>query len=762
MAHDFSTLAPADFEDLTREILGREFALRFEAFAAGPDGGIDGRHAKGPDAIILQAKHRRGSTFASLKSTMARERPAIDRLSPARYILATSRPLTPANKQTLATVIGPCLRTEADIFGPDDLNQLLRKFPDIEKAHVKLWLSSTAMLEKVLHAAQHAFAAITREEIEAKVRVYAQNPSFQESKTKLDTLHVLIISGPPGVGKTTLAEMLSYAYVGDGWELIPIRTLDDAFAHIDDAKKRVYYFDDFLGRISLDQKALALRETDLSRFIKRIRSSPNARFILTTRAYIYEEARRSSETLSDTRLDLSRYVLDVGKYTRRIKARILYNHLVVAGTPPLHIQSLIDADALKKIVDHPSYNPRVIQWMTEAMHVNEILPENYAKAFVDALDHPHQLWDTAFRHLPQKCQHLLFTLFFSSEYGIEIALLRTAFETIHSHLSTTYGVPRGPKDFEEALRILESGFVQIRAQSVSFVNPSIRDYLSSYLQDIRMLLTFAEVCPSAGWSLHVWQHGRKSLQPEDHKRLAFAFAPIAPALLSHPVEARMPGPPIAYHTVDISLTRRIELLIEWFAETEDEAFLDIAIELTTRPAFDFSSWHDAENLVSLAQEINYPIMMDEAPKLAELREHAANLLIQLLDNGMASDDLETIADSVAASTKWLTTPEIELAVQRAIVREFDDVRQSISDIDSESTLEDHGRTLEKLAPRAHIPPAVLARALETVRDRIDVIADRVSTSRSPPVTGTTTAHNDVFDDTALLNLFEPLTTPAEH
>ncbi len=48
--------------------------------------------------------------------------------------------------------------------------------------------------------------ATTRNELEAKVRVYAENPSFPKSKDKLEANHVVIISGPPGVGKTTLAE----------------------------------------------------------------------------------------------------------------------------------------------------------------------------------------------------------------------------------------------------------------------------------------------------------------------------------------------------------------------------------------------------------------------------------------------------------------------------------------------------------------------------------------------------------------------------
>ena len=95
MSYDFASLSPADFEDLARDLVCRELGVRFEAFAPGPDGGIDGRHATGSGAIILQAKHYAGSTYAALRSKMKRERKAIDRLSPARYILTTSRPLTP-------------------------------------------------------------------------------------------------------------------------------------------------------------------------------------------------------------------------------------------------------------------------------------------------------------------------------------------------------------------------------------------------------------------------------------------------------------------------------------------------------------------------------------------------------------------------------------------------------------------------------------------------------------------------------------------
>ncbi len=150
MSEDFSSLSPSEFEDLTRDLLGRELGIRFEAFPDGPDDGIDGRHAAADGNVILQAKHYYRSGFAKLRTKMKQERSAIDALSPQRYVLATSASLTPANKTQIAAEIGPALINLGDIFGPQDLTALLRKFPDVETAHPKLWQQSSAVLKTLI------------------------------------------------------------------------------------------------------------------------------------------------------------------------------------------------------------------------------------------------------------------------------------------------------------------------------------------------------------------------------------------------------------------------------------------------------------------------------------------------------------------------------------------------------------------------------------------------------------------------------------
>lgn len=758
MSYRFNNLSSADFEDLARDLIGEGVGVRFEAFTSGPDGGIDGRHApgRGQSDLILQAKHYEQSSVSQLEAAVRKERPAIDRLQPGRYILATSKGLSPANKASLSTIIGSSLKSEGDIFGSDDLQALLRKFPVIEKAHIKLWLSSAAILDRVVRSASHAYAAITKEEIEAKVKVYVQNPSFAEAADRLEKHHLLIISGPPGVGKTTLGEMLAYSYLGKEWELVPIRSLEDGFAAIVDAKKQVFLFDDFLGKIALDRQALAAKDSDLSRFMNRVRRSQNARFILTTRAYILEDARRHSENLADEKLDVTKYVLDVGVYARRIKAKILFNHLVVAQTPEDHVRALIESEKIPRIVDHKNYNPRVIEWMTDGIHIADVKASEYADTFLEMLANPTRLWDKAFRnHIDEKCRHLLMAMFFSSEQGVRIDELSRAFNSLHPALCSKYGVSHGPKDFEEALKILEGGFVNISGKMVSYVNPSVRDYIKDYLSgDDELLKEFGPTAQKADFARRVW----KFAVPDkfDRQRLrafAMTFVGALGRLNSIPMWVRNPDKPDTLFVGEASIMDRINLVIEWWWATEDLRFANAALAIAANPVGEFSPWTDGVEIVELLSKLNNRDYFEGFPHVAALEGHLEKGLLELLRYARA-DDIEKISDEVHDRLED-PKPELVAAIKAAIVREFRDLDDRLAGEDSEFTLEDHMASLKKLGPRADVPAAVIEKAEMQIKERIAAI-DEESVKGDSPDIGGTGRESEKLSDAELKNMFMPL------
>jgi len=218
--YDFKQLSPADFEDLTRDLLQKLWAVRLEAFKSGRDQGIDLRYSKVHDgATIVQCKHFAGSSVAKLVNELrTSELPKIDRLGPGRYVLVTSLPLNPKDKEKISAAVHPHIPMLEDILGAEDLNNLLGLHPEIEQQHFKLWMSSTAVLERVLHNAEKVQTDFDIERIRRMIPVYVQTSSYPRAMKILAEQRFVIISGVPGIGKTTLANMLLFAHL-EAWSV---------------------------------------------------------------------------------------------------------------------------------------------------------------------------------------------------------------------------------------------------------------------------------------------------------------------------------------------------------------------------------------------------------------------------------------------------------------------------------------------------------------------------------------------------------------
>ena len=761
MSYDFRNLSHADFEDLVLDLVGRSIDKKFERFCAGPDGGVDGRHSKSGVNIILQAKHYANSKFSNLKSQTKKELASIKKLKPSRYIFVTSLGLTPKNKTTLHEILAPFLDDPGDIVGREDLNQLLRDYPEVERSHFKLWLSSSAVLQRIVHAASANFNSMSKEEIERKVSLFARNPSFDAAQRKLEDVHTTIISGAPGVGKTTLAQMIAFSYMSEGWRLVSIRSLGDGFAEIKDAEKQIFFFDDFLGRVALDRSALSHKDSELHRFIRRVANSPNARFLLTTRAYIFEEARQASEYLSDNSISITKYVLDVGVYTRSIKARILYNHLACSETPQEHINQLVDSGVLPKLIDHANYNPRIVEWMTDRLGLEKISSKQYPEAFLCALENPSRLWDTAFReHIPRSCQHLLLTVFFGSEYGIGIRDLERAYDPLHDFFCKKYREKSGPKDFEQSLKILEGGFIQIRNKKVNFVNPSLRDYLSEYLDDKELLCDIASCTKDPERANNIWQFSINIGLSRGRRKLANSFKVAAKACLKRSTfkQVRMDPSGMKVRTRSgLQNIDRITLLLDWWEVSQKNFFLEIAKKLAEAPVDGLDSWRDGEKAVDLIAKLRSgEISISKSDRL-EMASSLETAFIEMTEAGMPIDELSEIWGRISEKRQYHGVALIE-SVRDSIAACIESTSQEIMSAESTSTLEDHLALLTELAESADITflEADLDQAEAVIMERIEYLKEQIPKVPDPIVAKPKKSTDEKFDDNHLLALFTPL------
>ena len=202
--YDFKQLSPHDFEQFTRDLIQARDGVMLESFKQGRDLGIDFRYAQAAANTIVQCKHYAGTGLTGLIANLKREAVKVKKLKPARYTVVTSVGLTPPNKTDIQTLFGNVLVT-CDILGQDDLNNLLGLHPAIEQKHHKLWLASRAVLDRVIHNASLVQSEFDVERVHREIRRYVRSNAYARALAMLDDNHAVIISGAPGVGKTSLA-----------------------------------------------------------------------------------------------------------------------------------------------------------------------------------------------------------------------------------------------------------------------------------------------------------------------------------------------------------------------------------------------------------------------------------------------------------------------------------------------------------------------------------------------------------------------------
>lgn len=487
--YDFRSLSSHDFALLARDLLQANLGLQLESFSSGPDSGIDFRYRRKSTNLIVQCKHYADSGFAALTSVLRRkERPKIDILAPTRYILATSVSLTPNRKAEIKEILAPHCLEPSDIYGREDLNNLLSQHAEIERQHFKLWLTSEAVLRRVLDAGIFSDSESHLDRVRLRLRRYVQNPSFKRARLLLDKSHYCIIAGIPGIGKTTLAEVLLADLVDrQGFEAFRIaHNLDEIRPVKNSKRKQVFYFDDFLGKTALE-KLQKNEDQRLVELIEEVASNQNWRFILTTREYILNSAKFHYEAFAHPHVDFTLCVINLADYTRPIKARILYNHIYFSDLPKAHKLALLQNRGYESILLHRNYNPRVIDYMTQARHACAVAPSLYLNEFTDSLEHPTRIWDHAFRYqISEAARHLLLVLSTLPD-DVLLADLEAAFWTFYRFRQDRFRFATSSGDWHDALKQLDGSFVATESFGkdivASFHSPSIRDFLEDFLSN---------------------------------------------------------------------------------------------------------------------------------------------------------------------------------------------------------------------------------------------------------------------------------------
>lgn len=486
--YDFLILQPNEFECLTRDLLQKKERVFVESFTPGKDDGIDLRFAKvRGEKTIVQAK--RYKDYASLKRVLENEACKVKSLNPDRYILSTSVGLTPDNKAAILNLFTPYIKTAEDILGRDDLNNLLGQYKDIEKQYYKLWLGSTAVLEDILNKRINNWSAIEMEAIRREVSTYVMNQSFDDALEILTKNRYVVISGIPGIGKTTLARMLvNYLLSENGYEeFVKLEGIGDAAQKLQEGKKQIFFFDDFLGSTFFqnDEKGF---DQKLVAFIEKVKYESDKVFILSTREYILAEAKRRYDVFSTKNIEMAKCVLDLSNYTESIRAEILYNHLAMAELPLPYVRALLAKRSYMRIIKHANFNPRIIETFLNSKLYLKVNPEQFVEKFISFFDRPYAVWELAFKQLEPGAQYAMLVRMSMGDRPVLLSDWYLATRKFVQGTERELHISFNEQIWNEILRIIEGTFIVTKytrgEHLTGYQNPSVFDFLLEWVKSL--------------------------------------------------------------------------------------------------------------------------------------------------------------------------------------------------------------------------------------------------------------------------------------
>ncbi|MCK4913510.1 MAG: restriction endonuclease [Planctomycetes bacterium] len=492
MSYDFSQLNDKEFEIIVTDLLSVVFNKRIERFKHGRDGGVDGRfYSDTNQEIIIQSKHYLKSGYKALLSTLRKEVIKIKKLKPERYILVSSLPLSRDNKKEIKNVLNPFVKMDNDIFGQEDLNDILSQNPKIEEKHFKLWFSSTTVFGILLHNAIKGRSEFEIEQIKKRTLKYVQTQNHSKAHEILKNNNVIIISGEPGIGKTTLAENLCLEYVANDYEFLDIEeSLREAESVYIRGKKQIFYFDDFLGSNyfeAIENK----KDSHIIKFIERIKNDNTKKFILTSRTNILNSGLLHSSIFSTQKIRKNEFLLTIDRLDNLEKARILYNHIWFSELNEDFMEEIYRDKRYHQIIKHENFNPRLIEFITDNDRLN-VVSDEYWSYISKTLDNPKDIWNNCFKNQNNAFVRSLVILTVFNGSQITEEELRKSFNALID-IENLKNPSHTEKDFNSTAQLATKSFLSrnksIYSHIYSLFNPSIADYiLNEYNKDVRKLI----------------------------------------------------------------------------------------------------------------------------------------------------------------------------------------------------------------------------------------------------------------------------------
>lgn len=403
ISYDLHKLGWRAFQDLSAVVLQHALGQTFHTFADSNDGGRDGAFYGGWLAASLDATTTLPASLADAAAVVAQckfSASGVGTLPPSgltdelvkaeklhteglcdAYILMTNLRVSGKTEAWLRNELADRGIDQAIVLDGNWICQQIATRPTLRRYVPRVY--GLGDLSQILDERRLAQAEMLLANLGQDLSTFVPTAAYRQAADALANHGFTILLGAPAAGKSTIAATLSAAAL-DEWGC-GVRRVDSAAELIESwnphEPDQLFWVDDAFGAIRHDQQLTDQWSRRLDQVMTAIRGG--AKIILTTRDYIYRQARPHLKEYAYPLLREQAVVVDVEQLSKEERRQILYNHLRAGD----QLESVLKnwRSYLQDVAASPEFQPETARRLGHRAFTSQI---QHGGQLLDYVRHP--------------------------------------------------------------------------------------------------------------------------------------------------------------------------------------------------------------------------------------------------------------------------------------------------------------------------------------------------------------------------------------
>jgi hypothetical protein len=409
---------------------------------------------------IPRGRRRRSALLGSLDGVRERLRARRLEGSYPSSVLVMTNAADVVGYDRVAAMLGDLVE-HVGLVGQGELSDLLDARPELRRL-MPATLGTTS-IERLVPDGPARASSFDRAAAERLAPVFVATRPYRGAIASLERNGFVVLTGPPEVGKTAIAQMLALVQLTDGWEAHDCRHPDELFGRYRRDTPQLFIADDAFGSTEYRPDAAERWARELDRVLGRM--DRRHWLVWTSRpAPLAAGLRRVHRERGLERFpDPGSVQVDASRLTVEEKALILFRHVRAARLGRRrrrYVQSVGE-----RVVAHRYFTPERIRRFAVAVRPPD---EGFVRPSIDAaLRHPTEAMRSSLGALEGEHRDLLVALLDAPAGWVSERDLARALRRHHPG-----GLTRAP---HELIDRLADHFLRVSEGNVGWVHPSWRD-----------------------------------------------------------------------------------------------------------------------------------------------------------------------------------------------------------------------------------------------------------------------------------------------